>query len=170
MQPKTTVIKLIIGTEQEAQGVCAGKDNLHTAGCKNVGKQCCAFDEVFHERYFIDEDILVPLLLQDFQILVQLSKVVFCCDLNERSLLHSGIAHIGNNLADQRGLSGSAKTVQDKHAIVAVPINIVTKVLIATALFVVADATGIGPQRIANPNIGYEILLLRYLFLGYFLL
>ena len=66
VQQDAAVIELLVLGKEEAQQVCAGERDLHTAGCKHVREQRCTLNEIFHQRYFIEEHITKTLRFQRF--------------------------------------------------------------------------------------------------------
>ena len=84
VQQDAAVVKLLVLGKKEAQRVRAGEHDLHAAGCKHVGKQRCALDEILHQRHLVEKHIAKALRFQHFEVTVRVCQRIFCGDLNER--------------------------------------------------------------------------------------
>ena len=154
MQHDTAVIKLLMFGEDKTQRVRSRKDKLHAAARIYIREQCCTFDKIFHQGYFIHKDVLKSLCFEGFEISINIGQSVGRFDLNKRRLLPFFGLHIHNDLPNQGCLSGSSQSVQDKDLILLLTEYIVVNRGVARTFFVFCNCCCHAVKLFTDAHIG----------------
>ena len=172
VQQNTAIVELFILRKQETQRICAGQHDFHSAGGKHIREQCRALNKVLHQRYFVEKHIAEAPLLQRLEIAVHIIQCVSCCDLNESCFRKLCVAHLYEDLTDHSCFARPAQTIENKHFILLLSVNIVMQLPEALTLAIPADRGRKGAQRLASTDIRCKGMCrdVRYGFLGQLLL
>ena len=172
VQQNTAVVELLILRKQKTQRICAGQHNFHSAGGEHIREQRRALNKVLHQCYFVEKHIAEALFLQRLEIAVHISQCVSCCDLNESCFRKLCVAHLYEDLTDHGCFSRPAQTIENKHFILRLAVNIVMQLPEAFALAIFAYRGRKGTQCLASADIRCKGMCRdgRYGFLGQLLL
>ena len=152
VQHDAAIVELLVLGEQKAKRVCAGEDDLHTAGSEHIREHRRAVDEVLHQRHFVQKHIPAAALLQGAEILVDVCQRVLRSNLDKRRLVQHGIVHFQKDLANHRSLPCSAQAVQDKHLVLLFAEYEIAQLRVALAVFIIFYRLCVFSKRSPAPH------------------
>ena len=111
MNHVSPVVQFISFSEPEAQGICSGKDNLHTLHCVNVREYGCTVNKVFKQSDFVKQNILVPKRTESFQVCTETGHIVCCSGFDIYGFGSFFSREIVEKLKEKCGLARSSESV-----------------------------------------------------------